>query len=305
MERNNLYCLPMLHQLMSEKWALEERFHERMAMLALADKLDFKSFSEGRKGPEIAMTLSLAEGLAIAAELATVARAGASYYRNLPKLGTKAGMVAVVPLIGAMSRYGDYCSWGTEDIASWLLEAYNDDAVVGVVLETNSGGGAVDGTELLAQVVRQRNKPVVGLVSGMAASAAYWVISQTDEIVMESATASEVGSIGVLAMHVDASKAYEKQGFKPTIIRADGSEGKALFNSLEPLTPELIAQVKAELAPIRDEFIRQVKAGRPEITDEDIFAGGMYAGRAAIRNGMADRIGYLGDAVQRVVQLAA
>jgi protease IV len=295
----------MLHQLMSEKWALEERLHERMAMLALADKLDFKSFSEGRKEPGIALTFTMEEGLRIAAEVAETTRASASYYKYLPKLGTKAGMVAVVPLIGTMSRYGDYCSWGTEDISGWLLEAYDDDNVVGVVLETNSGGGAVDGTELLAQVVRQRNKPVVSLVTGMAASAAYWVASQTDEIVMESATASEVGSIGVLAMHVDASKAYEKQGYKPTIIRADGSEGKALFNSLEPLTPELIAQVKAELAPIREEFIRQVKAGRPEITDEGIFAGGMYAGSVAIRNGMADRIGFLGDAVQRVVHLAS
>lgn len=276
----------MLHQLLTEKWALEPRFHERMAMLALSDKLDFKSFKIDRKQPYF-----------------EAASGNAWYYDNLPKMSTKKGMVAVIPLMGTMTRNGDLCSWGTEDVGAWLLEAYADTSVIGVVLEINSGGGSVDGTELLAEIVRQRNKPVVAYVLGVCASAAYWVASQCDEIVMESAASSEVGSIGVLAMHVDSSKAYEKEGFKVTIIRADGSEGKALFNSVEPLTEEIQATVKAEMMPIRDEFIRQVKAGRPMITDENIFKGGMYPGKVAIKNGMADSVGFLGDAVTRVIKL--
>ncbi len=281
----------MLHQLITEKWALEKRFHERMAHLVLAGKVDFKSFADNRKLPYFQ---GIQAGLGYA-----------EYYDYLPKVGPKGGRVAIIPLMGVMTRNGDMCSWGTEDVASWLLEAYADDSVIGVILEVNSGGGSVDGTELLAEVVRQRTKPVVGYVTGMAASAAYWVVSQCDEIIMESATASEVGSIGVLAMHVDASGAYEKEGYKVTIIRADGSEGKALFNSIEPLSAELIATVRAEMKPIRNEFIRQVKAGRPAISDDSIFEGGMYAGKDGVKNGMADRIGYLGDAVKRVAKLTS
>lgn len=283
---------PMLHQLLIEKWALEPRFHERMAHLVLAGKIDYKSFKENRKTPYFESVVEATSS-------------NASYYGKLPKVATKSGMVAIIPLMGTMSRSGDLCSWGTEDIASWLLEAYADPNVVGVVLEISSGGGAVDGTELLAEVVRQRSKPVVAYVTGMAASAAYWVASQADEIVMESAVASEVGSIGVLAMHVDASQAYEKEGYKVTIIRADGSEGKALFNSIEPLSEEIIATVKGEMKPIRSEFIRQVKAGRSGLTDDSVFNGGMYAGKEAVKNGMADRIGFMGDAVARVSKLAS
>jgi protease IV len=282
----------MLHQLIVEKWALEARFHERMAHLVLAGKVDFKSFSDNRKEPYFQG--GVIAGLGYAEE-----------YGYLPKVGPTGGRVAIIPLVGVMTRSGDMCSWGTEDVASWLLEAYSDDSVIGVILEVNSGGGAVDGTELLAEVVRQRSKPVVAYVTGMAASAAYWVASQADEIIMESASASEVGSIGVLAMHVDASAAYEKEGYKVTIIRADGSEAKALFNSIEPLSEELIATVKAEMKPIRNEFIRQVKAGRPAIADDSIFSGGMYAGKDAVKNGMADRVGYLGDAVSRVAKLTS
>ncbi|MDQ6479812.1 S49 family peptidase [Dyadobacter sp. LHD-138] len=276
----------MLHQLLTEKWALEPRFHERMAMLALSDKLDFKSFKIDRKQPYF-----------------EAGSGNAWYYGELPKMSTKKGMVAVIPLMGTMTRNGDLCSWGTEDVGAWLLEAYADTSVIGVVLEINSGGGSVDGTELLAEIVRQRNKPVVAYVLGVCASAAYWVASQCDEIVMESAASSEVGSIGVLAMHVDSSQAYEKEGHKITIIRADGSEAKALFNSVEKLTDEIILATKAEMKPIRNEFVRQVKAGRPAITDESIFEGGMYNGAVAITNGMADSIGFLGDAVTRVIKL--
>lgn len=282
----------MLHQLLTEKWALEQRFHERMAHLVLAGKIDFKSFTENRKEPYFQSGVQAGLGYA-------------QQYERLPKVGPKGGRVAIIPLMGVMTRNGDMCSWGTEDVASWLMEAYADDSVIGVILEVNSGGGSVDGTELLAEVVRQRTKPVVAYVTGMAASAAYWVASQCDEIIMESAIASEVGSIGVLAMHVDASAAYEKEGYKVTIIRADGSEGKTLFNSIEPLSADLIATLRAEMKPIRNEFIRQVKAGRPAIIDDSIFQGGMYSGKEAVKNGMADKIGYLGDAINRVAKLTS
>ncbi|OIN55426.1 S49 family peptidase, partial [Arsenicibacter rosenii] len=195
------------------------------------------------------------------------------------------------------------CSWGSEDIAGWIMEANNDPAISAIVLEINSGGGQVDGTQLLGEVVRASQKPVVAWVAGMAASAAYWVASQAREIVMESETTSEVGSIGVIAMHVDATKALEQEGYKVTIVRSDGSADKALFNSFEPLSEAVINDTKASLNLIRQTFEKTVKAGRPGIS-ADVFTGKMYAGKDAIRLGMADRIGYLGDAVRRADLLA-
>jgi len=268
---------------------MEPRMHERLAMLVLAGKLDFTSFANNRKAPYFAYDDDSYGS-------------SRSPYNRLQKVESKAGRIVIIPLEGTMSRNGDYCSWGTSHITSWLLEAYADPNVAGVILEINSGGGAVDGTQLLVEAVRQRTKPVVAYVTGMAASAAYWVASQCDEIVMESAAASEVGSIGVIAMHVDMSKAYEEAGFKITIIRSQGSEQKALFNSFEPLTPELISSTQAEMAPIKDVFIKDVKTGMPAVTDE-LCTGLIYNGKAAVKNGMATSIGFMGDAIQRVVKL--
>lgn len=285
----------MIEQMISKVWALEPRFNEVQAALMLrrlqnGQQLDGLSDAWAKKREAVQPYLSHRDAYGV--------------YRVWDYAQAKNGQgVAVIPIIGSMSRYGDMCSYGSEDIASWVQEANEASYVNSIVLEINSPGGEVDGTELLGAVVKNSAKPVVAYVAGMAASAAYWVASQAREIVMESETTSEVGSIGVLAMHIDASKYYEQEGFKVSILRSDGSEDKALFNSVEPLTEDLVKGVKGELNLIRSTFIKAVKAGRPGIAD-DVFSGKMYHGREAIKKGMADRIGYLGDAIQRADLLA-
>ena len=288
----------MLHRFFTGPWAIEPRLHDRLAPLVLNGRVDLDGakLARARRSPRFEAVRS-----GSAAVAAIRAAAG-----TVPGQASKATMIPIISIIGTMTRYGDMCSYGTEDIATWILEAESDERVLGMVLEIDSGGGEVSGTELLAEVVRQCTKPVVAYVTGMAASAAYWVAAATKWIVMESPTASEVGSIGVLAMHVDMSKKLEKKGMKVTIIRADGSENKALFNSVEPLDEKLIKAVRAEMNPIRDAFEASVQADRPGISDQ-VFEtkGGMFNATQAIENGLADEIGYLGNAVAKVQQLAA
>lgn len=283
-------------ELITRTWALEPRFHNRMALAVLSGKLNLSQLEDKKEPyfatPEPSIT-----------DVSSGKSASYYYERQVPKLKVKSGLVAIIPVMGTMSRYGDFCGWGTEDIGGWLLEAYADDSVSAIVLEINSPGGSVDGTELLGEIINQRNKPVIAYVTGMAASAAYWIASQCDEIIMETAISSEVGSLGVLATHIDASAYYEKEGYKITIVRAEGSEDKALFNSVEPGTPELFEAVRAEMKPIRDRFIEVVTTARPDI-DKSVFNAHMYNGKTAIKLKMADRIGFLGDAVYRSDLLA-
>ncbi len=276
----------MIAKLIHKVWALEPTYHNRMAAIVLSGRMDWAAYQKDRKEPFFS-SVSASWG----------------YDSKVAKIRSKSGLVAIIPIIGSMSRYGDYCSWGTEDIGAWVMEANADEQVSAIVLEINSPGGEVDGTEMLGEIVRQSAKPVVAYVAGMAASAAYWVASQASEIVMESETSSEVGSIGVLAMHIDAIGFFEKEGYKITIIRSEGSDHKALFNSVEPLTEEIIAETQASMTPIKNQFISTVKAGRPNIVG-DVFSGKMFNGKDAIKNKMADRIGFLGDAVRRADLLA-
>lgn len=290
----------MIESLLSERWALHEQLHNTQAALLLrrlSQGLPMPDYSAERE--KFAPHFINTEGL----QKDAWHQDPNGKYFNWDIAASKSGNVAIIPIIGTMSRYGGLCSYGTEEIAGWVMEANNASYVSAIVLEINSGGGQVDGTELLGAVVKQSKKPVVAYVAGMAASAAYWVASQCSEIVMESDVTSEVGSIGVLAMHVDMSGFYEKEGYKIKILRSEGSQDKALFNGVESLTPELESAVRSELTVIRERFVSTVKSGRPNIAS-DVFSGKMYTGKEAIKKGMADRIGFLGDAVYRADLLA-
>jgi ClpP class serine protease len=65
----------------------------------------------------------------------------------------------------------------------------------------------------------------------MAASAAFWIASQADELVVT--PSGSVGSVGVFAAHDDISALQEQLGVKTTLISA--GKDKTLGNPFEPL----------------------------------------------------------------------
>jgi protease-4 len=213
--------------------------------------------------------------------------------------------VAVIPVHGPISKRGDWCSYGTKDYISWLNSANNDPNVDAIVLDFDSPGGTVDGTEDFAKAIKNSKKPVVGFVDGLSASAAYWATSQTSYVISNSAVSSWIGSIGTFITHVDTSKALDEKGLKVTLITADKSTEKTLGNPYEPLSEEAQKMYKQELNNINDHFISEVKSGRGDRlkTDDKIFTGKAFNGQTALEYGLIDAIGTLEDAVNKAVSL--
>jgi protease IV len=214
----------------------------------------------------------------------------------------KSGTVAIVCITGVMTRYGELCSYGTEDIAQTLKELDQNPAVSGVVLKWDTPGGEVNGMKVFGEVIHTMSKPKVSYVI-QADSGGYWGASQTDEIILEDNAQSEVGSIGVLCIRQDVQGMLEKQGIKIEIMRADGSVDKARMNPYEDAPVEAIVQEKNTLNDILGEFIDVVKNARPNI-DASVFSGKTYRAKQALKLGLVDRVGSLQDAVNRVDFLA-
>lgn len=174
-------------------------------------------------------------------------------------------------------------------------------------IQIDSPGGAVDGTPEFASVVANLTKPVVAFVDGMAASAAYWIASQTDHIVTNQLNYTEVGSIGTLAVLANEKEYLKKQGLKVEIMRATQSVDKARLNSIEDWPKESLKQMQLELDQINADFIQSVNTGRNGklfTMGEDIFTGKMYDQRRALSLGMVDDIGTLEDAITQARTLA-
>lgn len=178
-----------------------------------------------------------------------------------------------------------------------------DSRVLGVVLNVDSGGGAVPGvyelSELIRNYYRLYNKRVQASVE-RAGSAAYWIISGADKIALTNPTAS-AGSIGAMTTFTNSEKMLASFGIVSTNIYATLSTLKnedyeqAAKGNFKPV-------ITGMLDPINSEFLRAVSKGRyaskysPEAmlagTEEtpDFLRGKMYYGSAAKDAGLVDTI---------------
>lgn len=215
------------------------------------------------------------------------------------------GAVALLPLRGVlanrMSMMSDI-SGGTsyDGFARQLDNAVSDSDVKAIVIDVDSPGGVVTGAdELSSRIFSARGtKPIIAHVNGSMASAAYWVGSSADEIVLT--PSSEAGSIGILGVHDDVSAALEKAGVKKTVISA--GKFKAEGSPFGPLSEEAIAHRNERAQHYYDTFVRRVaeNRGKPLSAVRDGFGQGrMVTSAAAIAEGMADRVASLDETLAR------
>ncbi|MEL6316245.1 MAG: S49 family peptidase, partial [Pseudomonadota bacterium] len=111
-----------------------------------------------------------------------------------------AGGVAVIPLVGAIMSRGAAMeeTSGVETIGQFraqLKAALADPAVARIVLDIDSAGGTVDGVPEAAAQIRASKKPITAVANTEALSAAYWIASAADELVVT--PSGKVGSVGV------------------------------------------------------------------------------------------------------------
>lgn len=206
----------------------------------------------------------------------------------------RSGKIAVIPVMGPLRSRG----WnGYDSIRMAVRDATRDPDVSAIILHLDTPGGAVSGIDGMTTALREAReaKPVYAYVEGMAASAGYWIASQADEIIMS--PLSEVGSIGVVTMHLDISKALADFGVNPTLIFSGAN--KVNGNPFEPLPDGVRAEIQSEVDDLRLSFARAVNEGRPKLASDAALAteARMYTAKDAIALGMADRIGSLDDVV--------
>ena len=208
--------------------------------------------------------------------------------------------VAVLPIDGVMSKRMNLFSQisggtSTQVLGNQLRAAAADPAVKSLILHVDSPGGAVDGTQELAAIVREvrDRKPVVALADGMMASAGYWVGSAAEKVYITSDT-TQVGSIGVVATHRDYSGAEAAQGIKTTEITA--GKYKRIASSFEPLTAEGRQSIQDSVDHVYSVFVEDVAQNRGtdvETVLEKMADGRIFQGKQAITAGLVDGVSSL------------
>jgi signal peptide peptidase SppA len=215
------------------------------------------------------------------------------------------GQVAVLPLHGVIanrvSMLDDF-SGGTssEGFAQKFNAALADDGIKAIIIDIDSPGGAVSGADELSSLIfnARGTKPIIAQVDAMAASAAYWIGTAADEMVVT--PSGMIGSIGVYGVHTDLSGALEQDGVKKTLISA--GKFKTDGNPFQPLGDDARARMQGRVDEAHDMFIKAVARNRnvSQSAVRDGFGqGDVVTAGPAVSQGMADRVGTMENTLQR------
>lgn len=217
-------------------------------------------------------------------------------------LAGKAGQVAVIAVEGMLNRNLDFPPYYSsyERIKRQVIAAANDPEVKAIVLRIHSPGGSVYGCEECAEVIFQarQKKPVIASVDSLAASAAYWIASAADEIAVS--PSGEVGSVGVLMLHLDYSAFLEQVGIKATFVFA--GDHKVDGNPFEPLNEEVKAALQADTDLYYRDFLGALNRNRAgsKAAAEKFGNGRTEVAKSAVKSGMADLVETFAETMARL-----
>lgn len=217
------------------------------------------------------------------------------------------GNVSVIPIRGAIDNHSDWLAelfGGTsiDAIRAMFRAEMADPTVKAIVFDIESPGGTALGvTEFAAEIraARGAGKPIVAVANTVAASAAAWIGAQADEFI--ATPSAQVGSIGVYAVHQEASKLLADMGITTTIIRSSPQKNDA--NEFEPLTAEARAELQKRVDTTYALFLQDMAKGRrisvPQ-AEAQFGDGRVFVAKDALAAGLIDRIDTIEATIGRV-----
>lgn len=183
---------------------------------------------------------------------------------------------------------GPITSWNSMDLMARLKMAEANPRINSVILQVNSPGGMVSQLDLLVGTIKNLQKPVVSVITGMAASAAMWLISATSYRIATSKI-DMIGSIGAKVSLQDFSGLLAKIGIKIEDFYASKStrkeeEYRAWKESGD--TEKITGMVDF----INEAFHAAIRENLGIKADSEVFTGAVYFAEQAKSLGLINEI---------------
>ncbi|QJT95025.1 S49 family peptidase [Wolbachia endosymbiont of Diaphorina citri] len=215
-------------------------------------------------------------------------------FKNLKHFHINPKGIAIIRIYGVLTKKTeafdhilDMTSY--ENIHEEIESALEDKSIETILLDIDSPGGEVNGVFDLADFIYESRvkKRIIAIANDDAYSAAYAIASSAEKVFVS--RTSGVGSVGVIASHIDQSGFDEKQGIKYTTIFA-GSRKNDL-NPHEPMTSESLESLQKEVGRLYEMFLQLIARNRG-LSIEKIRSteAGLYFGEKAVEIGLADGV---------------
>lgn len=170
-------------------------------------------------------------------------------------------------------------------------KAAKDASVKAIMLHIDSGGGAASGGEALYRSIRKATeaKPVVAVIDGLGASAAYMTAIAADYVIARESAIT--GSIGVIFQYGNVEELLQKFGVEYAEIKSAPLKGEpSIFTKPAPGAEAMLQRVVNDTY---DWFVGLVAERRklPMATARSLADGSIYSGRQALRLKLIDEVG--------------
>jgi signal peptide peptidase SppA len=227
----------------------------------------------------------------------------------------QAGPIAIVPIHGTLTKTQeamdpDSGMTGYNRIEQKIADAFDAwqrKEIKACWLDVDSGGGEVGGMLSLANFIsscsqRAGGMPIWAYLGDYGYSAAYCLASAADRVI--TSPTGGAGSVGVIALHADYSKAYAKEGITVTVLRS--GKDKARANEHEPLEDRARDHLLEQMDEIRDLFAASVALFRGIDKNRVLETEGLdYMGRHARAIGFVDDVMWEQQAFASLLQLVS
>ncbi|MCO8121463.1 S49 family peptidase [Stieleria sp. TO1_6] len=213
--------------------------------------------------------------------------------------------VAVVDIAGPLSRRA---TWMTEllglatyeDLTRQVEYATSDASVSVIVLAIDSPGGLASGCLQCAQSIANaaKQKPVVAVIDGIGASAAYFLASGATTII--AAPDSWTGSIGSVFELKSFAELERRVGIQTEVIvtgsmKAAGHPSQPITESVKQYFGDLVGKLGQHFV----DHVAKYRRLKPEQMRE-IEAAKIYSADDAESVGLIDGVGFLSDVLKAI-----
>jgi protease-4 len=184
-------------------------------------------------------------------------------------------------------------------VSDALFAASKNPEIDGIILRIDSPGGSPDASEFVWQTimdVRETGMPVVVSVSDVAASAAYYIASAADAIIISPGALT--GSIGVFSVRPNFEGLMKKLDVRvETLSRGAHAD---FASTLKPMSDGARERMDTIVREIYELFITRVATGRNlEVAQVDtVGEGRVWSAEQALDVGLVDELGGLKEAVE-------
>jgi signal peptide peptidase SppA len=204
------------------------------------------------------------------------------------------GPVAVIEVRGTLvQRTGTLQPYsgmtGYDGLREQLDRALHDPNVQAIAFDIDSPGGEVAGCfDLVDAIYEARGlKPMWAILDECAYSAAYAIASACDTITVP--RTGGAGSVGVITMHADFSRAIANAGINVSVIAHGAEKGDGMAEL--PLSGTARATIQAQIDALGELFVETVARNRSLAPGKvRALQAGTFLGAQAVEIGLVDSL---------------